>query len=105
MGVDTFIRVGTAAASVMLLWMKHWMELSLQRQYVMREITTIHYIPIEYPQWPTHVVEALARAARKLGYYNAEGITIRRIPSMDNMNHLICLKPDGNGKVGGMAPR
>lgn len=40
------------------------------------EGTTIHYIPIEYPAVADrHVVDALARAAKKLGYNFAEGIT------------------------------
>lgn len=40
------------------------------------EGTTTHYIPIEYPAVADrHVVDALARAATKLGYNFAEGIT------------------------------
>ena len=54
-GADTFIRVGTA---------------------VRDEGTTIHYIPIEYPAVADrHVVDALAVAAKNLGYHYAEGIT------------------------------
>ena len=40
------------------------------------EGTTIHYIPIEYPAVADrHVVDALAVAAKNLGYHYAEGIT------------------------------
>ena len=54
-GADTFIRVGTAGRD---------------------EGTTIHYIPIEYPAVADrHVVDALAVAAKNLGYHYAEGIT------------------------------
>jgi uridine phosphorylase len=40
------------------------------------EGTTIHYIPIEYPAVADrHVVDALVKAAEKLGYNFLEGIT------------------------------
>ena len=59
-GADTFIRVGTAGRVC-------------DKAY---DETTIHYIPIEYPAVADrHVVDALARAAKKLGYNFAEGIT------------------------------
>src|SRR5690554_5385622 len=74
-GADTFIRVGTAGR-VCDAAMDETLDGVINTAAVRDEGTTIHYIPIEYPAVADrHVVEALARAARKLGYNYAEGIT------------------------------
>lgn len=74
-GADTFIRVGTAGR-VCDKAMDQTLDGVINTAAVRDEGTTIHYIPIEYPAVADrHVVDALARAAKKLGYNFAEGIT------------------------------
>lgn len=74
-GADTFIRVGTAGR-VCDKAMDPTLDGVINTAAVRDEGTTIHYIPIEYPAVADrHVVDALARAAKKLGYNFAEGIT------------------------------
>ena len=74
-GADTFIRVGTAGrvsdrAQDMTL------DGVINTAAVRDEGTTIHYVPIEYPAVADrHVVDALARASKNLGYNFIEGIT------------------------------
>lgn len=74
-GADTFIRVGTAGrvsdrAQDMTL------DGVINTAAVRDEGTTIHYVPIEYPAVADrHVIDALARAAKTLGYNFIEGIT------------------------------
>lgn len=74
-GADTFIRVGTAGRIC-----EKSQDLTLDgvinTAAVRDEGTTIHYIPIEYPAVADrHVVDALAVAAKNLGYNFAEGIS------------------------------
>ena len=74
-GADTFIRVGTAGR-VCDEAMDETLDGVINTAAVRDEGTTIHYIPIEYPAVADrHVVDALARAAEKLAYNYAEGIT------------------------------
>ena len=74
-GADTFIRVGTAGR-VCDKANDETLDGVINTAAVRDEGTTIHYIPIEYPAVADrHVVDALARAAKKLGYNFAEGIT------------------------------
>lgn len=74
-GADTFIRVGTAGrvsdrAQDMTL------DGVINTAAVRDEGTTIHYVPIEFPAVADrHVVDALARASKNLGYNFIEGIT------------------------------
>ena len=74
-GAHTFIRVGTAGricdkAQDMTL------DGVINTAAVRDEGTTIHYIPIEYPAVADrHVVDALARASKNLGYNFGEGIS------------------------------
>ena len=74
-GADTFIRVGTAGrvsdrAQDMAL------DGVINTAAVRDEGTTIHYVPIEFPAVADrHVVDALARASKNLGYNFIEGIT------------------------------
>jgi len=74
-GANTFIRVGTAGricdkAQDMAL------DGVIANAAVRDEGTTLHYIPVEYPAVADrHVVDALAVAAKKLGYNFAEGIS------------------------------
>jgi len=74
-GADTFIRVGTAGR-VCDAAFDPTLDGVINNAAVRDEGTTIHYIPIEYPAIADrHVVDALARAAKNLGYNFAEGIT------------------------------
>lgn len=74
-GADTFIRVGTAGRVCDKAY-DETLDGVINTAAVRDEGTTIHYIPIEYPaSADRHVVDALARAAKKLGYNFAEGIT------------------------------
>jgi len=74
-GADTFIRVGTAVR-VCDAAFDPTLDGVINNAAVRDEGTTIHYIPIEYPAIADrHVVDALARAAKNLGYNFAEGIT------------------------------
>ena len=74
-GADTFIRVGTAGRVCDKAY-DETLDGVINTAAVRDEGTTIHYIPIEYPAVADrHVVDALARAAKKLGYNFAEGIT------------------------------
>jgi len=74
-GADTFIRVGTAGR-VCEKSQDLTLDGVINTAAVRDEGTTIHYIPVEYPAVADrHVVDALARAAKKLGYNFAEGIT------------------------------
>ena len=74
-GADTFIRVGTAGRVCDQAY-DETLDGVINTAAVRDEGTTIHYIPIEYPAVADrHVVDALARAAKKLGYNFAEGIT------------------------------
>lgn len=74
-GADTFIRVGTAGR-VCDEAFDPTLDGVINTAAVRDEGTTIHYIPIEYPAVADrHVVDALDRAARQLGYHFAEGIT------------------------------
>ena len=74
-GADTFIRVGTAG-KVCDAAFDPELDGVINTAAVRDEGTTIHYIPIEYPAVADrHVVDALARAAARLGYHYAEGIT------------------------------
>ena len=74
-GADTFIRVGTAGRVCVKAY-DETLDGVINTAAVRDEGTTIHYIPIEYPAVADrHVVDALARAAKKLGYNFAEGIT------------------------------
>lgn len=74
-GADTFIRVGTAGR-VCDAAFDETLDGVINTAAVRDEGTTIHYIPIEYPAVADrHVVDALATAAKNLGYNFAEGIT------------------------------
>ena len=74
-GADTFIRVGTAGR-VCDAAFDETLDGVINTAAVRDEGTTIHYIPIEYPAVADrHVVDALAVAAKNLGYHYAEGIT------------------------------
>lgn len=74
-GADTFIRVGTAGRVCDKAY-DETLDGVINTAAVRDEGTTSHYIPIEYPAVADrHVVDALARAAKKLGYNFAEGIT------------------------------
>lgn len=74
-GADTLIRVGTAGRVCDKAY-DETLDGVINTAAVRDEGTTIHYIPIEYPAVADrHVVDALARAAKKLGYNFAEGIT------------------------------
>ena len=74
-GADTFIRVGTAGR-VCDAAFDPTLDGVINNAAVRDEGTTIHYIPIEYPAIADrHVVDALSRAAKNLGYNFAEGIT------------------------------
>ena len=74
-GADTFIRVGTAGR-VCDASFDETLDGVINNAAVRDEGTTIHYIPIEYPAVADrHVVDALDRAAKKLGYNFLEGIT------------------------------
>ena len=74
-GADTFIRVGTAGRVCDKAY-DETLDGVINTAAVRDEGTTIHYIPLEYPAVADrHVVDALARAAKKLGYNFAEGIT------------------------------
>lgn len=74
-GADTFIRVGTAGC----MCPKKRTETALGgiiTAAVRDEGTTRQYVPIEYPAIADrHLVDALARAAKKLNYEFNEGIT------------------------------
>ena len=74
-GADTFIRVGTAGR-VSDRAQDTTIDGVINTAAVRDEGTTIHYIPVEYPAVADrHVVDALARAAKNLGYKYIEGIT------------------------------
>ena len=74
-GADTFIRVGTAGRVCDAAY-DETLDGVINTAAVRDEGTTIHYIPIEYPAVADrHVVDALAVAAKNLGYHYAEGIT------------------------------
>lgn len=74
-GADTFIRVGTSGR-ICDDAQDETLDGVINTAAVRDEGTTIHYVPIEYPAVADrHVVDALARAAKKLGYNYAEGIT------------------------------
>ena len=74
-GADTFIRVGTAGRVCDASY-DPTLDGVINNAAVRDEGTTIHYIPIEYPAIADrHVVDALSRAAKNLGYNFAEGIT------------------------------
>lgn len=74
-GADTFIRVGTAGR-VCDAAMDKSLDGVINTAAVRDEGTTVHYIPIEYPAVADrHIVEALAGAAKALGYHYIEGIT------------------------------
>jgi len=74
-GADTFIRVGTAGR-VCDESFDSTLDGVINNAAVRDEGTTIHYIPIEYPAVADrHVVDALVKAAEKLGYNFLEGIT------------------------------
>ena len=74
-GADTFIRVGTAG-KVCDAAFDPTLDGVINTAAVRDEGTTIHYIPIEYPAIADrHLVDALSRAAKNLGYHYAEGIT------------------------------
>ena len=74
-GADTFIRVGTAGR-VCDRAFDPTLDGVINTAAVRDEGTTRQYIPIEYPAVADrHVVDALATAAKKLGYNFIEGIT------------------------------
>ena len=74
-GADTFIRVGTAGR-VCDKAQDLTLDGVINTAAVRDEGTTIQYIPMEYPAVADrHVVDALARAAKNLGFNFAEGIT------------------------------
>lgn len=74
-GADTFIRVGTAG-KICDAAFDETLTGVINTAAVRDEGTTIHYVPIEYPAVADrHVVDALARASKELGYNFAEGIT------------------------------
>ena len=74
-GADTFIRVGTAGR-VCDAAFDPALDGVINTAAVRDEGTTLHYIPVEYPAVADrHVVDALATAAKSLGYNYAEGIT------------------------------
>lgn len=74
-GADTFIRVGTAGRVCEESY-DETLDGVINNAAVRDEGTTIHYIPIEYPAVADrHVVDALDKAAKKLGYNFLEGIT------------------------------
>lgn len=74
-GADTFIRVGTSGRVCQRAQDPSLMGV-INTAAVRDEGTTISYVPIEYPAVADrHVVDALSRAAKKLGYRFAEGIT------------------------------
>ena len=75
LGADTFIRVGTAGR-VCDRAFDPTLDGVINTAAVRDEGTTRQYIPIEYPAVADrHVVDALATAAKKLGYNFIEGIT------------------------------
>ena len=75
LGADTFIRVGTAGR-VCDDAQDEALDGVINTAAVRDEGTTSQYIPIEYPAVANrHVVDALVRAAKSLGYNFAEGIT------------------------------
>lgn len=74
-GADTFIRVGTAGRVCDESYDES-LDGVINNAAVRDEGTTIHYIPVEYPAVADrHVVDALDKAAKKLGYNFLEGIT------------------------------
>lgn len=74
-GADTFIRVGTAGR-VCDRAFDESLDGVINTAAVRDEGTTRQYIPIEYPAVADrHVVDALAVAAKELGYNFIEGIT------------------------------
>lgn len=74
-GADTFIRVGTAGR-VSDRAQDRTLDGVINTAAVRDEGTSVQYIPIEYPAVADrHVVDALARAAKGLGYNFIEGIT------------------------------
>lgn len=74
-GADTFIRVGTSGRVCERAQDPALMGV-INTAAVRDEGTTRSYVPMEYPAVADrHVVDALARAAKKLGYNFAEGIT------------------------------
>ena len=74
-GADTFIRVGTAGRVCDASY-DPTLDGVINNAAVRDEGTTVQYIPIEYPAIADrHVVDALSRAAKNLGYNFAEGIT------------------------------
>ncbi len=74
-GADTFIRVGTAGR-VSDRSQDMTLDGVINTAAVRDEGTTIHYVPIEFPAVADrHVVDALARASKNLGYNFIEGIT------------------------------
>lgn len=74
-GAHTFIRVGTAGR-VSDKAQDETLDGVINTAAVRDEGTTLHYIPVEYPAVADrHVVDALARASKNLGYNFIEGIT------------------------------
>ncbi|MBT9776749.1 uridine phosphorylase [Clostridium sp. MCC353] len=74
-GADTFIRVGTAGCINQAKRNKETIG-GIVTAAVRDEGTTRQYVPVEYPAVADRrVVEALAQAAKKLGYCFEEGIT------------------------------
>lgn len=74
-GADTFIRIGTAGCMKPSLRKPETIG-GIVTAAVRDEGTTRQYIPIEYPAVADrHIVDALAKAADKLGYQFDEGIT------------------------------
>jgi len=72
-GVDTFIRVGTAGS--LQSWVKPG-DLVMATAVVREEGTTRQYIPITYPAAPDFVtLSALIESVKKLGYSYHYGIT------------------------------
>lgn len=74
-GADTFIRVGTAGCMCPKL-RKPEASGGIVTGAIRDEGTTRQYVPLEYPAIADrHVVDALAKAADRLGYCFDEGIT------------------------------
>lgn len=89
-GADTFIRVGTSGR---VCPASQDMSLNgvINTAAVRDEGTTISYVPLAYPAVADrHVVDALARAAKKLGYNLQRVLPIRKMHFMRRLSRIIC---------------
>lgn len=75
-GVDTFIRIGTAASTSHKVALG---DIVIPNGTVRMEGTGLHYLPMEFPAVPDALlVEMLVQAANQLGYPSAVGISITK---------------------------